>query len=61
MKRLLKRVYKEDPEYKGRFVIAQLVYNKANEQTDIMRTIKNYFFEISDEETQRIKNMVEGK
>lgn len=61
VKQQLKAAYKDDPAFKGRFIIAQLIYHKANAQTDIMQTIKNYFFEISDEEVLNIKSIVNGR
>lgn len=61
VKQQLKTVYKDDPEYKGRFIVAQLVFHKANERTDIMETIKNYFFDIPDEDVLKIKSIVDGR
>jgi hypothetical protein len=61
VKQQLKVAYKDDPEYKGRFIVAQLVYHKANERTDIMGTIKNYFFDIPEEEVLKIKSIVDGR
>ena len=61
VKQQLKTVYKDDPEYKGRFIVAQLVFHKANERADIMETIKNYFFDIPDEDVLKIKSIVDGR
>lgn len=61
VKQQLKVAYKDDPEYKGRFIVAQLVYHKSNERTDIIKTIKNYFFDISDDEVFNIKNLVDRR
>lgn len=61
VKQQLKAAYKDEPEFKGRFIVAQLVYHKANEQTDITQTIKNYFYEVSDEEILKIKSIVDGR
>lgn len=62
LKQCLKRAYNnEDPKYKGRLIVAQLVYHSANEQTDIIQTIKNYFFDIPDEEVLEIKKIVDGR
>lgn len=58
LRKYLKTAYADDLEYKGRFIVAQLVYRKANERTDIEGTIKNYFFEISEEEVSKIKIIV---
>lgn len=61
VKRQLKTAYMEDPKYKGQFIIAQLVYHKATEQTDIIQTIKNYFFDISNDDVLMIKSIVDGR
>lgn len=61
VKQKLKVAYKDDPKYKGQFIIAQLVYYNATEQTDIVQTIKNYFFNISSDEIMKIKDLVDGR
>jgi Predicted ATPase len=61
VKQMLKMSYKDDPVYKGKFIVAQLVYHMATEKTDLIGTIKNYFFDLSDEEALEIKNMMEGR
>ncbi|URZ02033.1 ATP-binding protein [Clostridium felsineum] len=61
VKGMLKIAYKDDPSYKGKFIVAQLVYHKSTERTDIVGTIKNYFFDLSDEEALEIKRMMDGR
>lgn len=61
VKQMLKMSYKDDPVYKGKFIVGQLVYHMATEKTDLIGTIKNYFFDLSDEEALEIKNMMEGR
>ena len=58
---MLKAAYKDDPAYKAKFIIAQLVYHRATERTDILGTIKNYFFDLPDDLALEIKNMVDGR
>ena len=55
---LLKKVYKDDPKYKGKLIIANLVLHSASDKTDIPGTIKNYFWSCSDREASQIKNMI---
>lgn len=58
---MLKAAYRDDPAYKAKFIIAQLVYHRATERTDILGTIKNYFFDLQDDTALEIKNMMEGR
>lgn len=58
---MLKAAYKDDPAYKAKFIIAQLVYHRATERTDILGTIKNYFFDLPDNTALEIKNMIDGR
>lgn len=58
VKDLLKKAYKDDPKYKGRLIVANLVLHSATNKTDIPGTIKNYFWLCSDKEASQIKNMV---
>lgn len=51
----LRKVYKEDPVYKGKYVISQMVINQMDSNTDVERTIANYFV-ISD--AQSVKDIV---
>ena len=60
VKQLFREAYMDNPEYKGRFIISQLVVHTANERTDIIQTIKNYFFEIDEEEALKIKKIIVG-
>lgn len=55
---LLKKAYKDDPKYKGKLIIANLVIHSASDKTDILGTVKNYFWSCSDKEASQIKNMV---
>lgn len=57
----LKMAYKEDLAFKGKFVIANLVCGQADKNTDIVGTIKNYFFEISEKDVEDIHNLVYGR
>lgn len=59
VKEQFKLVYRDDIKYKGRFIIAQLVLYNATNETDIVNTIKNYFFDISDEEVHKIKSVID--
>ena len=59
VKKQFKLVYRDDIKYKGRFIIAQLVLYNATNETDIVNTIKNYFFDISDEEVHKIKSVID--
>lgn len=61
VKQLLRTVYKDDPIYKGKFIVAQLVFHAASDKTDIIGTIKNYFYDLSDECAYEIENMIVGK
>ena len=54
----LRLAYKEDVSYKGKLAVAHLVCEQANKNTDIFATIKNYFFEITDEDVEEIKNLI---
>lgn len=58
---MLKAAYRDDPAYKAKFIIAQLVYHRATERTDILGTIKNYFFGLQDDTALEIKNMMDGR
>lgn len=58
---MLKAAYKDDTAYKAKFIIAQLVYHRATERTDILGTIKNYFFDLPDNMAFEIKNMMDGR
>ena len=58
---MLKAAYRDDPAYKAKFIIAQLVYHRATERTDILGTIKNYFFDLQDDTALEIKNMMDGR
>ena len=55
VKEQLQTEYEENLEDQGCFIVAQLIYKNAFERTDIVQTIKNYFFEISDEDILKIK------
>lgn len=55
VKEQLQAEYEENLEDQGCFIVAQLIYKNAFERTDIVQTIKNYFFEISDEDILKIK------
>lgn len=59
--KLLKVAYKDDPAYKAKFIVAQLVYHRATERTDLLGTIKNYFFDLPDDLALDIKNMMDGR
>ncbi len=61
VKQQLKSAYNDDPDYKGRFIVAQLVYHNSNERTNIKETIKNYFFNIEEEEILKIESIVKGR
>lgn len=61
VKQMLKTAYKDDPAYKGKFIVAQLVYHGAAEKTDISGTIRNYFFNVSDGNVSEIKNIINGR
>ncbi len=61
VKKMLKAAYKDDPAYKAKFIVAQLVYHNATERTDIPGTIKNYFFDLSEDLALEIKNMVDRR
>ncbi len=61
LKKMLKAVYKDDPAYKAKFIVAQLVYHSATERTDILGTIKNYFFDLTDDLAFEIKSMVDRR
>lgn len=39
----LKKAYRDDPKYKGEYIISQLVYSQMDANTDVSGTIKNYF------------------
>lgn len=58
---MLKAAYRDDPAYKAKFIVAQLVYHRATERTDILGTIKNYFFDLQDDTALEIKNMMDGR
>lgn len=61
VKQMLKTAYKDDPAYKGKFIVAQLVYHMVTEKTDVLGTIKNYFFDLPDEEALEIKSMMDRR
>ena len=50
LKLLLKEAYMEEPQWKGQFIIRQMIYNQIDEDTNISGTIKNYFI-IADQKT----------
>lgn len=58
VKELLKKAYKDDPKYKGKLIVANLVLHAASDKTDILGTIKGYFWSCSDKEAAQVKNMV---
>lgn len=55
VKEQLRAAYEENLEDQGCRIVAELIYKNAFESMDIIQTIKNYFFEISDEDILRIK------
>lgn len=61
VKKMLKAAYKDDPAYKAKFIVAQLVYHSATERTDVLGTIKNYFFDLTDDLAFEIKNMADRR
>lgn len=50
VRRYLRKAYREDPEFKGKCVISQMIYNQMDERTDLEGTVKNYFT-VSDKES----------
>ena len=58
LKSQLKRLYKEDPSYKAKYVVSQLVYHTMRENTDISNTIKNYFYFISENNVRDVEQMI---
>lgn len=61
VKGLLKKAYRDDPSYKGRFIISQMLINKMSVKTDIPNSVKNYFFEIDDNDISKICNMIDQR
>lgn len=39
----LREAYREDPEFMGKRIISQMVYNQMDARTDLEGTVKNYF------------------
>lgn len=57
LRKLLHDVYNDTPEYKGKYIVNRLVENHLLEDIDVCGTIKNYFWNISDDEIIEIKNI----
>ena len=61
VKSLLNKVYRDDPAYRGKFIICQMLINKMNEKTDIPNSIRNYFFEIDEQDVLEICSILEDR
>lgn len=61
VKTILKKSYKDDPAYKGKYIISQLVYNQMDSKTDIRNTVKNYFVVPEDKIVVDIWTMIEER
>lgn len=57
----LQKAYNDDPVYKGKFIVAQLVFHQATADTDVLGTIKNYFFGIAEKDVLEIQGMLSGR
>lgn len=59
VKKLLWSAYNDDPTYKGKYIVAQLVRHSTTKNTDIPGTIRNYFWMISDTEIESIRETID--
>lgn len=58
LKGLLREAYKDDPEYKGIYIIAMLVVNQYENGMDIKKTVRNYFICPDDNSIDKILDIV---
>ena len=54
----LRESYEDDPQYKGRFIVAMLVTDQYAENVDLSKTIDNYFICPRKELTDEIKKLI---
>ena len=55
---ILKKLYGDDPSYKGKYIIAMLVVNQHEKGMDVRNTIKNYFVSPDDSTVEDIMKMI---
>lgn len=57
-RKLLRKAYDDDPNYKGKYIIAMLVINQYEEGIDVKKTIQNYFVYPDDNSVNAILKIV---
>jgi len=57
----LKKTYREEPAYKGKYVISQMVRNQMDEKTNVDATVENYFVIPDSSSVEIIRSCVMGE
>lgn len=57
----LKKTYREEPAYKGKYVISQMVRNQMDEKTNVDATVENYFVIPDSSSVEEIRSYVMGR
>ena len=57
----LKKNYRDDPAYKGKYIISQMVRNQMDGKTDVEATIENYFVIPDSSSVEEIRSYVMGR
>lgn len=60
LKRQLRRSYADDPAYKAKRIISQMVENAATSHTNLSESIRRYFMKCSDATVAEIRKMIRG-
>lgn len=58
LRKYLREAYEDDPQYKGKFIVSMLIMDQYTENTDLSKTIDNYFICPHKDLTDEIKKLI---